>query len=263
MAFARLEREAWTDPAVANAYAGLWREFVAPGIPKLLQAALVGPGDRLLDVAAGPGPVSRAALGLGARPVALDFSVPMLRSIGDFVPRVHGDAGALPFRSGSFDRVVSNLGLLHFPDPERAVRDAARVVRPGGVVALSVWGADAAALTIVPAALSALGLATTSHSAPGFFQFGEPGVFEATMRSAGLVPLPTERVAWSVVVRDPEAFWAMFREGSARTRASILGLTEGDQGRLHDEVVRRLEPYHAREGVALPTTVVIGRGRRP
>lgn len=263
MAFARLERDAWTDPSVASAYQELWTEFVRPAIPRLLDSALVGPGNHVLDVAAGPGPVSRGAAERGAFPVALDFSLPMLRTIRASVPRVRGDAGRLPVRGASVDRVVSNLGLLHFPEPEVALREAARVVRRGGVVAFSVWGADATALTIVPSALRNLGLSPASHGAPGFFRFGETGAFEAAFDTAGLLPLPTERFAWAGKVRDAGAFWRMFRFGSARTRASILALAPHDQLRLKAEVERLLEPFRADGTYEVPTTIVVGRGRRP
>jgi hypothetical protein len=131
------------------------------------------------------------------------------------------------------------------------------------LVALSVWGADATALTVVPESLRTLGLSSTSHAAPGFFRYGEAGAFEQAMRTAGLIPLPSERVEWSGRVRDPSGFWRMFRSGSARTRASILALSEADQNRLQGEVERRLEPFRVGESLAIPTTIVIGRGRRP
>jgi SAM-dependent methyltransferase len=263
MSFARLERDAWADPGVAEAYSRLWREFVAPSVPRLLDAALVGPGDRLLDVATGPGPVVRDALLRNARPTALDFSRPMLEKGAAGVPKLQADAGHLPLRDATFDRVVSNLGLLHFPDPDSAIREAARVVRPGGVVAFAVWGADATALRIVPSALTSLGLVSPEPSAPGFFRFGEPGIFESAMRSAGLVPMPTEAVGWTGIVPDPVSFWSMFQDGTARTRASIRALGESDRLRLRDEVVRRVQEFRTPEGFAIPTSVVIGRGRRP
>ena len=262
MTFARLERDAWTDPGVAGAYAVLWSDFVAPSIEPLLEAAFVGAGEQVLDIAAGPGPVSRAVRHRKAEPVALDFSGAMLAGLDPTLRRLRADAAHLPIRDGRFHRAVSNLGLLHFPDPECAIREAARVVRPGGTVAFSVWAPDAKALTIVPESLAALGAGPTSHGAPGFFRYAEPGTFEASMRGAGLLPLSTERFAWDGPVRDAETFWRMFREGSARTRASILALSSADRERLHHEVVQRADAFRAPSGLRVPTSVVIGRGRR-
>jgi SAM-dependent methyltransferase len=263
MTFAELERAAWNDPTVAHAYAELWRDFVAPSIPGLLDAALVGPGDSVLDVAAGPGTVSAAAVARRAQPVALDFSMAMLRLGDPVIPKMRAGAARIPTRDSSFDRVVSNLGLLHLPDPDAAIREAARVVRPGGVVAFSVWGPDALALTIVPKALAELGLAPSGPAGPAFFRFGEPGAFEAAMRAVGLVPLESARLAWNGPLGSADALWRMFHEGSARTRAAILALSDVEQTRLKVDVVRRVETFREGDRYAVPTSVVIGRGRRP
>ena len=131
------------------------------------------------------------------------------------------------------------------------------------MVAFAVWGPDATALTIVPESLRAIGVAPSSHGAPGFFRFGAPGAFEQAMRAAGLEPMPTERLGWSGTVPDPESFWGMFHDGSARTRASILALSPADQERLRAEVVRRVSVFRSSAGYEIPTSVVVGRGRHP
>jgi len=90
-------------------------------------------GERVLDVAAGTG-VSTAELARsGARCVAADFSLGMLRA-GERrpVPRVAADALHLPFADGSFDAVTISFGLRNVVDPDRALREMARVTRPGG-----------------------------------------------------------------------------------------------------------------------------------
>jgi demethylmenaquinone methyltransferase / 2-methoxy-6-polyprenyl-1,4-benzoquinol methylase len=97
------------------------------------RALRVGPGDRVLDLAAGTG-VSAAELARsGAWCAAADFSLGMLRA-GAWrgVPMVAADALHLPFRDGAFDAVCISFGLRNVADTDRALAEMARVTRPGG-----------------------------------------------------------------------------------------------------------------------------------
>ncbi len=95
-------------------------------------------GDRVLDLAAGTGVSTVELARSGARAVACDFSIGMLqagRSIKKrrrAVPFVAGDAMALPFLDDSFDAAVISFGLRNVADVGAALREMARVVRPGG-----------------------------------------------------------------------------------------------------------------------------------
>jgi demethylmenaquinone methyltransferase / 2-methoxy-6-polyprenyl-1,4-benzoquinol methylase len=101
------------------------------------QALELHPGDRVLDLAAGTG-VSTVELALsGAYAVGCDFSLGMLRTgrarrDRRHVPVVAGDALRLPFRDGAFDAVTIAFGLRNIVDTGQALREMARVVRPGG-----------------------------------------------------------------------------------------------------------------------------------
>jgi len=92
--------------------------------------------DLVLDVAAGTGTSSRAFTSSGARCVACDFSLGMLRAgasnPSDLVRFVAGDGLALPFASETFDVVTISFGLRNMADPDAALREMLRVTRPGG-----------------------------------------------------------------------------------------------------------------------------------
>jgi demethylmenaquinone methyltransferase/2-methoxy-6-polyprenyl-1,4-benzoquinol methylase len=107
----------------------LWRRAVA-------RAVNAGPGDLVLDLAAGTGTSSRAFTAAGARCVACDFSLGMLRA-GARRPAAGvgfaaGDALRLPFRSGVFDAVTISFGLRNLTDPDAGLAEMLRVTRPGG-----------------------------------------------------------------------------------------------------------------------------------
>jgi demethylmenaquinone methyltransferase/2-methoxy-6-polyprenyl-1,4-benzoquinol methylase len=97
------------------------------------RALRLSAGERVLDLAAGTA-VSTAELAVaGVDPVACDFSLCMLRAGRDrAVPRVAGDALALPFADGAFDAVTISFGLRNVVDPDVALRELSRVTRPGG-----------------------------------------------------------------------------------------------------------------------------------
>lgn len=113
--------------------------------PRLLDAAAVGSGDRVLDVACGTGVLARAAVDRTGSPsnvAGIDVNEGMLSVAREAEPRVawrHGAAEAIPFPDGSFDAAVSQFGLMFFDDRVRAIREMWRVLRPGGRMAMAVW----------------------------------------------------------------------------------------------------------------------------
>ncbi len=106
-------------------------------------------GLRVLEIAAGTGIVTRALLGAlpaDGRLTATDLNAPMLEEAEARLPRDPrlsfrtADAQALPFDDGTFDAVVIQFGVMFFPDKAAALREAHRVLAPGGVLLFNVWG---------------------------------------------------------------------------------------------------------------------------
>ena len=110
---------------------GRWR--------KLAAAAVVTPGDRVLDAACGTGDMAIADRKAGGVVTGLDFSERMLeraRRKSDQIEWIQGDALALPFDDASFDAATIGFGIRNVDDLDAGLRELARVVRPGGRLAV-------------------------------------------------------------------------------------------------------------------------------
>jgi len=107
---------------------------------RLAAAAVVRPGDRVLDAACGTGDLALADAEAGAREVVgVDFSPRMLERARRKAPAiewVQGDLLALPFPDGSFDAATVGFGVRNVADLERSLRELRRVLRPGGQLAV-------------------------------------------------------------------------------------------------------------------------------
>jgi len=117
-----------TNTVLALGQDRMWRR-------RTREALDLKPGEKVLDLAAGTGASTQELARSGAYAVGADFSVGMLRvgrRIRPAVPLVAADALALPFADGFFDAVTISFGLRNIVDPSSALREMARVVRPGG-----------------------------------------------------------------------------------------------------------------------------------
>ncbi len=111
----------------------------------MLRAARIQPGQRVLDVACGTGVLAREVashVGASGQVVGLDITRGMVEVAQRLAPAIawhQGTADALPFPDHSFDAVVSQFGLMFFPDRARALREMLRVLVAEGHLAVAVW----------------------------------------------------------------------------------------------------------------------------
>ncbi len=135
---------------VTRTAADVYEEFFVPALfqpwaNRVVNAAWIKPGQKVLDVACGTGVVARAAaerVKPGGSVTGLDRNEGMLAVAARKAPWIewrNGRAEALPFESDSFDAVVCQFGLTFFENPVLAIKEMARVLRPGGHLAVAVW----------------------------------------------------------------------------------------------------------------------------
>jgi SAM-dependent methyltransferase len=135
---------------VVQSAAEIYEQFFLPALfaqwsGPVLQAAQVGPGQQVLDVACGTGILARMAVSHvkpNGRVVGLDVNEGMLavaQQKSSAVAWQHGRAEALPFEDNKFDAVVSQFGLMFFADRQQALREMVRVVKGNGRLAIAVW----------------------------------------------------------------------------------------------------------------------------
>ncbi|WP_367322663.1 class I SAM-dependent methyltransferase [Streptomyces sp. HUAS ZL42] len=138
-AFDAAEREMWDGRA--EVYAASFARLCAHPVQALLDAAGVSAGTYLLDAGTGTGVAALAALERGARVGAVDADAGMVAlARRRAVPARVAVLPELPYGDGEFDVVVGNFVLNHVGRPRAALAELRRVLRPGGRVAVTVWG---------------------------------------------------------------------------------------------------------------------------
>lgn len=138
--FKTLEHGGWTEKASAydKYFASITRQAIMP----LLDALGDVSNRELLDVGCGTGDLAAAAVARGARVTGIDFAQPMIDIARDKVAgaKFHvGDAEALAMSDDTFDIVTCSFGLWHLADPDAAIGEACRVLRPQGTFLYTTW----------------------------------------------------------------------------------------------------------------------------
>ena len=257
---------AWNGPEGAN-----WAEASdadADGVedvllPPLLDAARIGPDDRVLDIGCGTGALTRRAARLAHRgeAVGIDLSAGMLdvaRQRTDVQALAnarfeHGDAQVHPFPAGGFDVAVSHFGIMFFDDPVAAFVNLGRALRPGGRLAFVCPQAMELCDWYTAPLAAVLGRPPTRRTAPSrMFSLATPSDIHDALVPAGFTTIRATPLAAALHFGADVAGAARFFLGSGPIRAALERPGAPTEGQAHELLVDALRPYLGPGGVRIP-----------
>jgi len=256
--FSKLEYTGWQR--VAGKYMDNWamltRQFIIP----LLDAANVGKGMKVLDVACGPGLVSEKIYQRKALSVGIDFSPEMITLARQLYPHIkfeEGDAQQLPYKNASFDSVVMNFGMLHLPQPLQAMKEAYRVLKKNGRFAFTVWAGAAkspASKVVNDAKEKYADMNVPMPAAPPYAYFEDKENCKRFLSDAGFDPqtmqYKTKLVKWKV----PTAGFYFDAELNAgvRNAAFLRQQSEKTLQKIKISIEQGMQQFKTNEGFNLP-----------
>jgi SAM-dependent methyltransferase len=266
-AFRDFEEAGWNKQAATydNFIGRVTQQVIEP----LLDAARVGPGVRMLDVGTGPGYVAAGAAARGAIVVGVDFAEQMVALAARHHPGIifrQADAEQLPFTDGVFDAVVANFIMLHLARPEAVAMELARVLAPGGYLALTTWDSvEHSRLSgVFFEAVQAVGAPPPADMPPGppMFRFAADAAFAELLSSAGLAEVQVRTLSFPQHVSTADELWQGMLTGTVRAAPLILAQPDDVRQRIRAEFDRRLRAYATDAGFALPVSVKLAVGRK-
>jgi ubiquinone/menaquinone biosynthesis C-methylase UbiE len=269
-------REQWQSAAEAwHRWTPAIQDWLGPATERMLDLAGVGPGSAVLDLAAGAGePAITIArrVGPAGSVLATDISANILtyaeqaarrQGVSNLTTRVMDgeDLDALP--ADTFDVVTSRVGLIYFPDQQRALAGSRRVLRPGGRIAAMVYApADRNQFFSIPISIirRRAQLPPPVPGQPGPFSLGDDGVLEAAYRRAGFREIVTERIVAPVRMASAMECVRFERESFGALHQMMSGLSPVEREETWREIERELSRFEGTDGFTGPCEMVIGVG---
>ena len=264
----RVQRYGW-DKAASH-YERSWQSQLEPAQSALLELADLEPGIEVLDIACGTGLVSLKAAAVivpGGTIVGTDISEQMVLAARDMaasrgIPNARFErmeAEQSTFGDSSFDVVLCALGLMYVPDPERAIRDFHRMLRPRGRAVCAVWGQRtrcgwAEIFPIVDARVQ-------SEVCPMFFRLGTAQNLQHAFRAAGFEGIVERRLETRLeYASGAEACDAAFVGGPVALAYSHF--SPDTKSKARKEYLESLKAYLIGDHYSIPGEFVVVAGTK-
>jgi SAM-dependent methyltransferase len=267
-AFRDFERSGWN--AASEGYEAVFGPLTVQSVDVTLDAAGVIGGCDVLDVCTGHGVLALAATERGAKVCAIDFSEAMVAAARRNAPSVdcrQGDAQDLPYPDNTFDAVVCGYGILHVPQPDRALAEMHRVLRPGGRVAISVWERPSPAngFGLLLGTVKAHGRVDVPlPHGPDFFQFGDPEDMKAALAQAEFSDVAATTVAQMLQLKTATGLVNLVLQGGVRIKALLLAQDSAALSAINVAVAEGMDQlFRKGDRFQVPMPAILGSGVKP
>jgi ubiquinone/menaquinone biosynthesis C-methylase UbiE len=273
VAYKETTRQQWQETAEAwHRWDSALEEWLGEATGRMLDLAGIGVGSRVLDVAAGAGSQTLAAArraGPTGAVLATDISSNILEfaehqaraaGLGNVATRTM-DGEELDIADGSFDAVISRLGLIYFPDQQRALAEMRRVLRDGGRVSSIVYSTpERNGFFSIPVSIirRIANLPAPAPGLPGPFSLGAPGVLARAYEQAGFRDIEVQAI--DAPVRFPSAADCLRfeRESFGALHAMLAGVSEDERDQAWAEIEQELHQFDGPDGFVAPCELLVG-----
>lgn len=271
-------RRQWEDAADAwHRWGPTLETWLGPATDVMLDHAGVTTGASVLDVAAGAGGQTLAAarrVGPSGRVLATDISPAILT----YAAKVAAEAGVTnietleadgerldDLQEGSFDAVISRVGLIYFPDQQAALAGLRRALRDGGRLSAIVYSTpDRNEFFSLPVSIirERAQLPAPQPGQPGPFSLGGPGVLEAALTTAGFTDVRVETVPSPLRLASAAECTRFERESFGALHQMLSGVPEADRDAVWDEIATALARFETADGFVGPCELLVASGAK-
>jgi SAM-dependent methyltransferase len=270
-------REQWQETAEAwDRWGPTLEKWLGEATEVMLDLAGVGPGARVLDVAAGAGGQSIAAarrVGPSGVVLATDISSRIL----EYAERQATAAGLtniqtktmdgeeIDVEASFYDAVISRVGLIYFPDQQAALKGMLRALKPGGRVAAIVYSTpERNGFFSIPVSIvrRRAELPLPAPGQPGPFSLGGDGVLAATLARAGFRNVEVRVVAAPLRMASAAECLRFERESFGALHQMLGGLDEAARDAAWQEIERELARFEGEQGFEAPCELLVATGTK-
>ncbi|MBN4056677.1 class I SAM-dependent methyltransferase [bacterium AH-315-J21] len=274
--YKKTTHQQWESAAGAwHKWGPLLNSWLGPATETMLDMAGIVEGSRVLDVAAGAGEQSITIgqrVGPSGHVLATDLSPTILQfaaqsakeaKLENIETRVLDGENLTELDGGSFDAVISRVGMIYFPDQQKALKGMMHTLKEGGKIAAMVYStAEKNAFFSIPVSIIRrnANLPAPLPQQPGPFSLGGDGVLEAAFQKAGLKNIEVQVVDAPLRVKSVTECIDFEKESFGALHQMMSGLSESQQGDTWEEIEQELRKFESDGGFEGPCELVVASG---
>ncbi|MEP6322230.1 MAG: methyltransferase domain-containing protein [Paracoccaceae bacterium] len=265
-AFEEMEQSGWAKSTIAQGYATRFANATKLVADHLSDAVAPVNDRHILDLCTGHGVVASALASRGAKVKGLDFSPAMVALAESQVPDVQfvvGDAMALESDDSVFDAVTIGFGVPHLPDPHAGLAEVARVLKPGGRLAFSIWqgkGSTGGFGWLFEAYDLYGDPAVILPSGPDAHAFADNDFAKSELEGLGFSSVTSSVVAATLVIDAPEHLFDAYDQGAVRAAALLSGQSESRRADVRAHMAENVRAHASKIQDSWHVPVPVGVG---